>query len=335
MDRIEFYNYWESLGEDDLAGTDIAEIQLRLSEGLPGAEDIVRLDLLQTLDEWARVVETSTQRWIIQYEQNPAKYEYSIAKFRALCMVIVIQRDLGIKYNMAFMEGPYDATDSRNNLLHGPLTGFGGTCATLPFLYAAIGRRLGYPLYIVATRQHLFVRWDDGCGERFNFETAGRGFEPRTDDDYREWIQTTDAEEQSGGFFSNFSRRRELACTLTHRGRCLMDNWRFASAVMCFRCAALIDEHERGAWAMATMVHRMVLSLGPGGICLDTPTEELVARARQPVNNKWQEWAVAEGEEHFRRIIELHRQNWRHAVCQPRDTFFARLGSPDTTPATR
>ena len=31
----------------------------------------------------------------------------------------------------------------------------------------AVGRRLGYPLKLVTTKGHLFVRWE-GAGERFN-----------------------------------------------------------------------------------------------------------------------------------------------------------------------
>jgi hypothetical protein len=75
-----------------------------------------------------------------------------------------------VKYNFAFIEGDYDATDSRNLFIHGLLGGHGGSCVTMPVLYAAIGRRLRYPIKLVGAKQHTFCRWDDGAGERFNIE---------------------------------------------------------------------------------------------------------------------------------------------------------------------
>ncbi len=62
-----------------------------------------------------------------------------------LVLVMVLQRNLGVRATIIrFNAGPYDATDSRNLFLHGLLTGHGGTCVTMPVLYTAIGRRLGY-----------------------------------------------------------------------------------------------------------------------------------------------------------------------------------------------
>jgi hypothetical protein len=35
-----------------------------------------------------------------------------------------------------------------------------GTCSSLPVLYVAVGRQLGYPLKLVTAKGHLFVRWE-------------------------------------------------------------------------------------------------------------------------------------------------------------------------------
>ncbi len=90
-------------------------------------------------------------------------------------MVTVLQRDLGLRYNLAFMEGEDDASDSHNLFIHGPLTGRGFTCVTAPVIYAAIGRRLGYPIKLVHAKQHTFCRWDERDGERFNIEATSPG----------------------------------------------------------------------------------------------------------------------------------------------------------------
>ena len=54
-------------------------------------------------------------------------------------------------------------------------------------LQVPVGRRLGYPLKLVVTKAHVFVRWDDGR-ERFNIETAGNGGTGSYSDEYyRSW----------------------------------------------------------------------------------------------------------------------------------------------------
>jgi hypothetical protein len=83
---------------------------------------------------------------------------------------------MGVRYDaevVADLDRP--PLDSRDDFLHGIIAGRGGTCASLPVLYAAVGRRLGYPLKLVRTTQHLFLRWDDPGGERFNVEISNAG----------------------------------------------------------------------------------------------------------------------------------------------------------------
>lgn len=111
-----------------------------------------------------------------------------------------LRRHVGIQNNVAFLEGEYDASDSRNLFIHGILTGFGGTCASMPVSYCAIGRRLGYPLRLCEANEH-FCRWDGGAeGESFCFAATGRGGAIRDEDYYRRWPKPiTPAQEQKHG----------------------------------------------------------------------------------------------------------------------------------------
>lgn len=59
-----------------------------------------------------------------------------------------------------------------------------GTCASLPVLYAAVGRRLECPLKLVTARNHFFVRWD-GAGERLNIKATTEGVTTFEDEYYR------------------------------------------------------------------------------------------------------------------------------------------------------
>ena len=68
--------------------------------------------------------------------------------------------------------------------IHGLLAGHGGTCCNMPVLQIAIGRRLGYPLYLRKAHWHYFARWDEPGGESFNVECTN-GFTSPPDECYR------------------------------------------------------------------------------------------------------------------------------------------------------
>ena len=92
------------------------------------------------------------------FHRSGARFENSPGKFRMMALVTVLQRDLGVRDDPACQEGPYCALDPRTLFIHGLLDGHGGTCVTMPVLYVAIGRRLGYPLFLVQAREHFLER---------------------------------------------------------------------------------------------------------------------------------------------------------------------------------
>ena len=109
-----------------------------------------------------------------------------------LMMAVVLYEDFSVRYNPERISAPgavdpndHFFADSRDIFLHGLLLPSlnpqlstlnlpTGTCSSLPVLYIAIGRRLGYPLKLATTKSHLFIRWE-GAGERFDLEATGRG----------------------------------------------------------------------------------------------------------------------------------------------------------------
>ena len=126
--------------------TDIAETNLKLAVGLPTAEALDVAAYLQQLDEWARLVATKTEGWLPMFYRSTSAFDNSLPKFRMMALVTVLQRDLGVCYDPACQEGPYCALDPGTLFIHGLLDGQGGTCVTMPVLYVAVGRRLGYGL---------------------------------------------------------------------------------------------------------------------------------------------------------------------------------------------
>lgn len=248
------------LSEGDLVAVGTASLNLFCGAVLPGTEGLDRIKLYAILAAWEDYIQRNTEHWWSDFLKNPHDGVETPGKFRMAAMATLLQRQLGVRYNLSFTEGDYDGRDSRNLFLHGPLSGFGGTCVTLPVLYLSIGRRLGYPLWLVKTKEHFFVRWEESGGERFNVECACRGFLSWSDEEYRTWrTPITAAEVQSGAFLRNLTRREELAQFLNERGNCLLDHLRMSEALEAYCHAQQLAPHDngiRGNRVVASMIQR-------------------------------------------------------------------------------
>jgi hypothetical protein len=202
----------------ELDRLDIALVNLACAADLSGAELIDHERCVRTLDWWAECVRQYTEHYLPKFHADPAKYQNSEAYYRCLALVTVLQRDLGVRYNLGKMseDAPFDTADS---FIHGIIQGDGGTCATMPVVYAAVGRRLGYPIWLVQAKRHLFVRWDDPAGERLNIEGTNRGLSCPADDHYRSGAyEVGPATERAYMLLVSQTPRMELAGFLTQRG---------------------------------------------------------------------------------------------------------------------
>jgi len=231
---------------DGLADIDIAEMNLLCAAGLPGAEqfhvdpfgELTTRKLLAKLDDWADRVKSETDRNLHRFRENPGEYKNSEAYFRAMMLVTVLQQDLGVRYNPARIRD-VDFTRAEDLFIHGMIAGDnGGTCVSMPVLYAAVGRRLGYPLKLVLAKAHVFVRWEDAGGERFNIEATNQGMNSFDDEYYKTWPQKmTPAEIAGGVYFKSLGAAEELALFLATRGHCLLDNGRTSEAQIAYAWA--------------------------------------------------------------------------------------------------
>jgi hypothetical protein len=193
-----------ALPPERLEKVDIALIDLLCAEGLPGAENLDVKDCLATLDRWASVVKAETERNAHRFAEHPEKFKNSLGRYRMAIMEAVLSQDFQVQYNPErakeladshyFAQGePLSSgdlsffSDSKDFFLHGLLADrHFGTCASMPYLYVALGRRLGYPVSIAATHMHSYVYYDEGNGNHFNVEaTETRGFFTPTDQQYR------------------------------------------------------------------------------------------------------------------------------------------------------
>jgi hypothetical protein len=234
---------WRQLvheSDEQLARRDVAEVELACAAGLPGAEKIDIALCLRRIDEGTKLVRRYTELAFDQFFlPDPATYRDSEPFFRMICLVTALQRHCGVRYDPAKkdLNVPLGLDGA---FIHGIFQGEGGTCASLPVLYAAVGRRLGYPLRLVHARRHVFLRWDDPVsGERLNIEGSGDGVESYSDDHYRQWPFPFNAEHEKGfGFLLSLTPREELASFLAKRAFQWRDHRMYREAVDSFSWAA-------------------------------------------------------------------------------------------------
>ncbi|HOC58153.1 MAG TPA: hypothetical protein PKI20_21220 [Verrucomicrobiota bacterium] len=252
-------------GAGAIAVCDIALMNLLCAQGLPGAEDVNHAQCLATLDQWADHIRSETARHLYRYKANPSEFDHSEAYFRMLIMSVVLYEDFGVRYNPDRISAPADIhandhffAESRDIFLHGLLDPIRdpqpstlnphprlGTCSAMPVLYVAIGRRLGYPLKLVTTKAHLFLRWDSP-NERFDMEATGRGMNRYDDEHFKQWpFPVTEDEIKADGYLKSLTPAEELAVFLSLRGHCLREAGRAQEAASAYRAAAELAPRSR------------------------------------------------------------------------------------------
>ena len=227
------------LSPEELEDVDIAEMNLLCATGMPGAEDMDIAKCLARLDQWAARVRHETERHLYRltdpaWKEHAEHYGHSEARFRAEWLVAVLQQDIGLHYHAGFVPQDVDVPPfktSKETFLHGLMDhedahkSFGGNCVSLPVAYAAVGRRLGYPVRLVSAKEHVFCRWegtDSPCPawrDRFNFDGAGAGFSIDPDEFYLSWPRKTTPDQVAlCDWLKTLTAADELAVFLAGRG---------------------------------------------------------------------------------------------------------------------
>lgn len=256
---------------------DVGSLNLLSAVGLPGAEDLDIAQMLWWLDDAAQQVDLQVRNRFDEFAHHPSAYNNSLAYFCCNYLLRTLQELCGVQYNPARVtdsdfQSPLcispDFHDSRDLFIHGMIDGPGGTCASMPVMYVAVGRRLGYPLKLVEAPGHLFFRWDDPEGklfdvpERFNVEGAGRGISFYPDDFYRGWpSEWRPADEVGGWYLKSLSPAEELAAFLALRGSCLQDNGRMSEAIQAFEWASNLSPTDVRYGSKIVELQRQELSV--------------------------------------------------------------------------
>lgn len=248
-----------SLSLADLDKVDIARMNLLCAAHMPSTEDLDIEYALATLDRWAEKIAFETDRHLYRVADPrfAERYNGSESHYRAEMLAQVLYEDLGIKYNKTAI-GSFSFADPSVAFIHGMIPGPdqstaetpGGTCASMPVLYVALGRRLGYPLMLSTTNSHIFARWDGEAlygkpgghdnpawRETFNCETTN-GFEKYDDAYYKTWpIPVTNQEIARNKFLESLDASETFAQFIAARGHHGKDVGEYRFAARCFENA--------------------------------------------------------------------------------------------------
>lgn len=231
---------WQGISrwpEADLARVDLDVANLLCALGLPGAGKIDIDECRRTLDQWATRVRDETSRLAYLFQRQPESYQNSDGFFRMMVLITVLQRDLGVHYSPRFnaMADSEFFARPEHLFIHGVLKSSAGTCSSLPPTFAAVGRRLGYPLKLVKTFQHVFLRWDAPTGERFNIECTAQGLVSHPDEYYRRWPrELSDEQVRRHCALQSLTPRQELAFFVGNRGHVYMEHDDFGDAAYAY-----------------------------------------------------------------------------------------------------
>lgn len=228
------------LSEGELSSVDVALMNLLCSEGLPGRGQAAISSYMLALDRMAKAVQSETARNYHRFVEKPAEYENSEEFYKVVLMNTVLGQDFGLRYNPDKIAAPTIENlrdksffERADDVFVSGLLGEHkmGTCSSMPVLLVAIGRRLGYPLKLVAAKGHLFCRWDDGKIRR-NFECTN-GISCYPDSHYQKWpFPVTDEEVREGWYLRSLSPREELAAFFALRGQVLSFHKRTTEAIL-------------------------------------------------------------------------------------------------------
>lgn len=227
------------LSPAELEQCDIARMNLLCAEGLPGAENLNVDESLATLDQWAQHAKSEIDRNHHHYTDDPAYFYHSENFYKMVILAEVLYEDYNIRYNPKWIAPPgaerpddHFFADSRDILIHG-LTGEQhlGTCSSMPILYIAVGRRLGYPLKLAKAKGHLFMRWDSPA-EMFDMDATGKGVSKFDDEYYKQWpFPLSAADIQEEDYLKSLSAKDELSVFLSIRGACQTEGEQLGDAL--------------------------------------------------------------------------------------------------------
>ena len=156
---------------------DLALANWLIAADVPQFQDMTHDDYFKQLDAMTEQVRRDIEMMGPVVRSRGGDPDTPHAQCSIFCGAMIRQRE-----NLTPEESSALYRDANNIFLAGLLRTRRGSCVSMPLIYLVIGRRLGYPVHLVAVGKHYFIRWEEP-GYRMNIETTIVGEVAMTPDD--------------------------------------------------------------------------------------------------------------------------------------------------------
>ena len=240
-----------ALSDAGLEQVDIVEMSVAVAREIPSCENLDYQHYKQVVDGWANDV----RRWMttteINFQKSPQEWRNDINFFRLGLLATYLTRERGIRYHEKYSQDQKAGKNSKYEepgavLVHGLIDTLRGTCATMPVLHVAIGRRLGWPVSLASAGPHYVCRYDDGK-VHYNIEATytGPGFVSDSDQDYIKNDGLPQKAVTTGSDFRSLTAREMLGVFVGMRARYYWDTKKYAAADRDYALARVLYPSHR------------------------------------------------------------------------------------------
>mgnify|MGYP000091368884 CR=1 FL=1 len=157
---------WLNASDSTLAKADVVELNLLVARELSECKDIDIADCTRQLDRWADEVRALLAQDPQGFEKDREKWK-TRRRLELAVMGSVLKDDHSVRY-----VDKIDHANPEHKFSTGIFRNGTGTCASLPVIWTALGRRLGHPITLALAPEHLYCICDDGT-EKINIEATG------------------------------------------------------------------------------------------------------------------------------------------------------------------
>jgi len=240
-----------ALSDAELEKVDLVEMSVAAAKEIPGYEKLDYQHYKQVVDGWSDDV----RRWMpaaeVNFQKSPKEWRNDINFFRLGLLATYLTRERGIRYAEKYSQDQKEGKNSKYEdpgalLVHGLIDTLRGTCATMPVLHVAIGRRLGWPVSLASVGPHYVCRYDDGK-VHYNIEAtyAGPGFVSDSDEDYIKNDHLPRKAVTTGSDFRSLSAREMLGVFIGARARYYWDTKQYDAADRDYVLARVLYPNHR------------------------------------------------------------------------------------------
>jgi regulator of sirC expression with transglutaminase-like and TPR domain len=241
-----------------------------------GIPEYLGLDIEQQVAEVQKLADYVRSETVRNYARHKAEgFRESFGReeqYKIGILATVLNDDVKIRY----IKGAPDHRKPDTLFVNGLLQTKSGTCVSMPMLYVLIGERLGYPIRLVAIKDHYFCRWDDGKFASNIEATTGGGI--ADDAKYAADFKLAAGEIKDAFWLKSMNKKQTVAQFLASRASYWTESIKRPQAIADLRLAASLCPMDPYIINHLTVLSAVRMPAGPSNI---SPVADPLYYARQ------------------------------------------------------